>query len=151
MKQVILAILLGTTLQAHVVVRPAQSTTGLDQKYTMRVPNEKQVPTTSIQLAFPEAIVVSAIDEQPGWKLTVDKNAQGKIVRATWTGALAPGQAAEFTFTAHNPKSQTVVEWNAIQTFQDGSKSEWTGPQGSKTPASSTTISTNADKTNVVR
>jgi uncharacterized protein YcnI len=146
MKQVILAILLGTTIEAHVVVRPPQSTIGLDQKYTMRVPNEKQVATTSIQLTFPDAIVVSAIDEQPGWKLTVDKNAQGKIARATWTGSLAPGQVAEFTFTAHNPKSQTILEWNAIQTFQDGAKSEWTGPQGSKTPASRTTISTNAVK-----
>ncbi len=143
MKRVILAaILWSAVIQAHVVVRPAQSTIGQDQKYTMRVPNEKQVATTSIQLTFPDSIVVSAIDEQPGWKLTTDKNAQGKLTRAIWTGSLAPGQAAEFTFTARNPKSETIVEWNAIQTFQDGSKSEWTGPPGSKTPASRTSIST---------
>ena len=30
-----------------------------------------------------------------------------------------------------------ALSWKVIQVYEDGSKSEWTGPQGSRTPAPS--------------
>ena len=137
----LLALVLSAAIgSAHVVVRPAESKVGQAQKYTMRVPTEKQVPTTSVELTFPAGITVTTVDELQGWKLTVKKNAQGRIESASWIGSLPPREVAEFTFTAKNPESPAVVEWKAIQVFADGSKSEWTGAEGARTPASRTKI-----------
>ncbi len=140
-----LALTLATTLFAaltfaHAVVQPPESTTGQTQQYTLRVPNEKQVLTTTIQLAFPAELNVLAVNENAAWKLSLTRDASGKIVSATWTGALAPSADVQFTFSATNPANPATVEWKVIQTFQDGSRSEWTGPEGSRTPASRTRI-----------
>ena len=125
----------------HVVVRPRQSSLGAVEKYTMRVPNERTVATVRVEISFPAAVEVTAVDEQPGWKLELKKDASGKIVGAIWSGArLAPREVVEFTFTARNPASETKLSWNAIQIYEDDSRSEWTGPEGSRSPASVTTI-----------
>lgn len=125
----------------HVVVRPRQSSPGAVEKYTMRVPNERTVATVRVEIGFPAAVEVTAVDEQAGWKLEVKKDASGRIVGAIWSGArLAPREVVEFTFTARNPTSETKLAWNAIQTYEDDSRSEWTGPEGSRSPASVTTI-----------
>ena len=128
---------------AHVVVQPRESSTGATQTYTMRVPNERSVATVRLEIDFPTAVEISAVDEKPGWKLELKKNASGKISGAIWSGArLAPREVAEFTFTARNPASETKLAWNVIQVYEDDSRSEWTGPEGSRTPASVTTIAT---------
>lgn len=142
----LLALTLATTLFAaltfaHAVVRPAEATVGQTQQYTLRVPNEKQILTTTIQLTLPSELNVLAVDEKTGWKLSVKRDSAGKIVSATWTGSLAPSTDVQFTFSAANPATPATVEWNLIQTFQDGSRYEWTGPEGSRTPASRTKIS----------
>jgi hypothetical protein len=41
---------------------------------------------------------------------------------------------------AVNPKTDARLEWPAYQTYADGQRVEWTGPEGSKSPASATTI-----------
>ena len=131
---------LAVIAHAHVVVRPAESRTGQVQKYTMRVPNEKQVVTTSVELAFANEIAIGSVDELAGWKLTLKKDPQGRIEGATWTGSLAPREVAEFTFSGQNSATPGVIEWKAVQTYQDGSKSEWTGAEGTRTAASRTKI-----------
>src|SRR3954470_4432815 len=88
--------LFAATAYAHVVVRPAGSVTGKDQTYTMRVPNEKQSPTTSMVLTFPSELTVISVDDKPGWKLELSRSATGKIVTATWNGSLAPKEVVEF-------------------------------------------------------
>jgi len=133
-------VLAVVSASAHVVVVPATSRTGQVQRYTMHVPNEKQVVNASVELIFPAELTVAVVDLLPGWTLSLKKDAQGRILSAVWAGALAPGQAAEFTFTAQNPPQPVVVQWKAVQTFQDGSFIEWTGAEGTKTPASKTTI-----------
>lgn len=126
---------------AHVVVRPAESAPGAEQRYAMRVPTEKPVATISVQLEFPANLTVLSVDEKPGWKLELSRDSQGRIIRALWRGSLPPKESAEFTFLARNPLAGTL-DWRAVQTFADGSKSEWTGAEGTKTPASHTRILT---------
>ena len=36
---------------------------------------------------------------------------------------------------ARNPAEESKLSWKVIQIYQDGSKSEWTGAEGSRTPA----------------
>ena len=125
----------------HVQVSPRESTAGADERYMMRVPTEKAVPTVRIEAEFPAAVVVSDLESKPGWKIEPKMDGSGRIIGATWTGSsIAPHEVAEFAFHAHNPNQDTKLVWNVIQIYQDGSKSEWTGPEGSRSPAPITTV-----------
>jgi uncharacterized protein YcnI len=129
------------TAYGHVTVRPREAVAGASQKYTMRVPTEKAVATVRIEIEFPAEIEITSVDEAPGWKIETKKDASGKPASAVWSGAsIPPKQVAEFTFIARNPREETKLVWKVVQIYEDGSRSEWTGPQGTRTPASVTTV-----------
>ena len=130
-----------TPAHAHVTIRPRESVAGATEKYTMRVPNEKSVATVRIEVEFPSIVTISAIDEKPGWNLEQKKDASGKIIGVTWSGSsIAPREVVEFTFVGRNPSEGAQITWSVIQIYQDGSRSEWTGPQGSRAPAPVTVL-----------
>jgi len=124
----------------HAVVTPAESSAGQAQQYTLHVPNEKDIPTLTVQLRFPAEIDVTAVDEQDGWRLALKRDSSGRITGATWTGSLPPKAKVGFTFTARNAAAPATVAWNVVQTYEGNVVVEWTGAAGSKTPASRTTI-----------
>lgn len=134
------AIALPTLVWAHAVVYPKQSTTGGYEKYVLRVPNEKAMATTKVELHFPAGLRVTSFAEVAGWQLDVVTDSAKAITAAIWTGTLEPQRFIEFPFVAANPKTDTKLEWPAFQTYADGERVEWTGPEGSKRPASVTTI-----------
>jgi uncharacterized protein YcnI len=136
----ILAVAVPTLSWAHAVVFPRQSTTGSYEKYVLRVPNEKAVATTRVEIHFPAGLRVTSFADVPGWQLEVVTDSAKAITAAIWTGNLPPQRFAEFPFVAANPKTDTKLEWPAYQTYADGERVEWTGPEGSKRPASITTI-----------
>ena len=135
-----LAVVVPTLSWAHAVVFPRQSTTGSYEKYVLRVPNEKAVSTTRVEIHFPAGLRVTSFADVPGWQLEVITDSAKAITGAIWTGNLPPQRFAEFPFVAANPKTDTKLEWPAYQTYADGERVEWTGPEGSKRPASVTTI-----------
>ena len=137
---VLLAAAVPELASGHAVVQPADSSVGTTQQYTLRVPNEKDVPTVAVRLQFPAELEVATVDEPAGWHLTLDRDATGRIVSATWTGSLPPKADARFTFTARNPAAAVTVTWNVVQTYDGVLIVEWTGPAGSRTPASHTDI-----------
>ena len=56
--RLLLCIALGATItQAHVAVLPRESAAGATQKYTMRVPDEKNIPTVRMEAEFPAAFL----------------------------------------------------------------------------------------------
>jgi uncharacterized protein YcnI len=127
--------------QAHVTVLPRESTAGATQKYTVRVPNEKTIANVRVEVEFPANVEIMSVSEKAGWKLEVKKDASGKATGAVWSGAsLAPRDIAEFEFLARNPNGETKLVWKAVQVYEDGSRSEWTGPQGTRSPAPVTQI-----------
>jgi hypothetical protein len=65
-----------------------------------------------------------------------------RIVGAVWTGSLPPQRFVELPFVAANPKANARLVWPSYQTYADSQVVEWTGAEGSKTPASVTTIET---------
>jgi uncharacterized protein YcnI len=152
-RQVTLALLFatGATLavaslaMAHAVVYPKASRTGAYEKYVLRVPNEKNVPTLRVELHFPADVRVTSFADVAGWQLEVLTDSAKRIVGAVWTGTLAPQRFIEFPFVAANPKVATKVVWPTYQTYADGQRVEWTGAEGTKTPASATTISPMGD------
>jgi uncharacterized protein YcnI len=136
-----LTLLMAVSTFAHVRVSPRESESGKSEQYTMRVPTERQSSTVRIELEVPSTVTVISIAPAQGWKIEEKKNPQSKIVGVTWSGSSIPfAEYREFVFQAKNPSTETKLEWKVIQIYEDGTRSEWTGPETSRSPASVTTI-----------
>jgi len=133
--------LLPSVARAHVTVWPRSASHGAYERYVVRVPNEKDVATTRVEIRFPAEVRISSFLDVAGWKLEVLTDSAGKITGAVWTGNLPPKRFVEFPFVAVNPKEGARIVWPAFQTYAGNEVVEWTGPEGSKTPASVTTLS----------
>src|SRR5690242_9543444 len=120
---------------AHIRIYPTESTFGAREKYTMRVPNEKQVATIRVEGEFPPEVNVYDFEFKPGWKIDFKKDEKGKITGATWTGKIAPYEFVEFGMLGLNPKEGKTLTWRFVQFYEDGSKEEFTGPAGSRLPS----------------
>jgi uncharacterized protein YcnI len=126
---------------AHVTVAPLEASSGAVQRYCIRVPSEKSIPTTALEVQFPEALEVTDTDVPPGWRVTAVKNRQGRIASALWEGGrIAPKQFVGFGVLARNPAVETELAWKAIQTYQDGSEVHWIGPPRAQFPAAVTRV-----------
>jgi YD repeat-containing protein len=134
------ALAMSAPAAAHVTVWPNQSAPGAREKYELRVPNEKQVDTIAVEVSFPTGLKLTSFEQKPGWNTEVRRDASGAITGARWTGRLPPQQFTEFGLLAGNPASGRDLVWTAVQTYADGTKIEWSGPAGSKTPAPRVTL-----------
>ena len=134
-------LLAPSILFAHAVVFPKTSTPGAYEKYVLRVPNERDVPTLKVELHFPQGLRVVSFGDVPGWKLQVLTDSAQRVMGAVWTGVLPKERFVEFPFVAVNPKDSTSLFWPTYQTYEGGERVEWTGPDSSKTPVSSTIVS----------
>ncbi len=130
-----MALLTASIALAHIRIYPTESELGARDKYTMRVPKEKQVPTIRIEGEFPPELNVYDFEFKPGWKIDFKKDEKGKIVGATWTGTIAPYEFVEFGMLGLNPKEGSTLTWKFVQYYGDGSKEEFTGPVGSRLPS----------------
>ena len=139
------ALLIPAIASAHAVVFPKRSTHGAYEKYVLRVPNEKDVPTTRVEIRFPAGLRVVSFSDVAGWQLEEIRDSANAVVGAVWTGTLPPERFVEFPFVAVNPKEDTTLVWPAYQTYSSGERVEWTGPADSEKPASSTTIAASSD------
>jgi uncharacterized protein YcnI len=137
-----IALLLGGYAVAfgHAVVYPKASAAGGRERYTIRVPNERTVPTVRVEIQFPPTVRVTSFYDTPGWKLEVVRDSAKRISGAIWTGSLPPERTAEFSFSATNPKEPTEIHWPVLQKYADGEDANWTGPAGSDRPASVTVV-----------
>ena len=126
---------------AHVTVAPREAPSGATQRYCIRVPSEKSVPTIGLEAEFPAHLEVSAIEVPTGWHGTARKDRQGRIVSASWEGgSILPGQSLEFGVVARNPETPTALIWKAIQKYQDASEVHWIGPPQAQFPAAITHV-----------
>jgi uncharacterized protein YcnI len=125
---------------AHAVVYPKTSKAGGYEKYVLRVPNEKATATTRVEIRFPAGLRVTSFGDVPGWQIEVLTDSAKRIIGAVWTGSLPPQRFVEFPFVGANPKTAATLVWPVYQTYADGPRVEWTGAEGSKSPASVTSI-----------
>lgn len=131
---------LPSLARAHAVVYPKTSKQGGYEKYTLRVPNERTVATTRVEIHFPEDMRVTSFSDVQGWQLEIQRDSANRITGAVWTGNLPPERFAEFPFVAANPKKEVAISWPAYQTYANGEKVAWVEPEGSKHPVSVTKI-----------
>lgn len=138
------SMLLAGIASAHVTVYPKESTQGSYEKFTVRVPSEKDIPTVKVEVKFPmDAVAVSRFEPKAGWTYELAKDTAGKITGVTWkaTGdGLASTEFGEFNMQGKVADAATEIVWKAYQTYKDGSVVEWVGANGSDKPASVTTI-----------
>lgn len=128
---------------AHVVVYPKETTQGTYEVFTVRVPTEKEVPTTKVEVIVPAEVTISRFEPIPGWKYDLTRDATGKITHVVWTATgegLSPTEFGDFSMQGKVGDQAAQITWKAIQTYKDGSVVEWTGAADAKTPASVTTV-----------
>jgi hypothetical protein len=130
----------ATQAFAHIRIAPTESQQGAREKYTMRVPNEKQVKCVRVEGEFPADVNVYDFEFKPGWKIDFKKDDKGKIVGAVWTGVMMPYEFVEFGMLGLNSKTGASLVWKFVQYYDDGSKEEFTGPPGSRLPSPVTTL-----------
>jgi len=116
-------------------VQPVESQPGAKQVYTVRVPTEGQVATTSVVVEMPDGVSVISAEGQPELK-----KLGGKIVAITWKTEIPPGQSQVFTFEATNPVATRQLVWKAHQHYADGTSRDWADEPTSKSPASVTRL-----------
>ena len=134
-------LMLAVSADAHVRMSPRESAPGATERYSMRVPTERQSPTVRIEIDFPPAATVVSLEPAQGWNIEQKKDGRGRITGAVWSGGSIPfAEYKEFYFSATNPTAETKLEWRVIQVYEDGTRSEWTGPENSRTPAPVTSI-----------
>jgi len=133
-------LLTASAALAHIRIYPTESTNGAREKYTMRVPNEKQVKCIRIEGEFPPEVNVYDFEFKPGWKIDFKKDDKGKIIGAVWTGTMMPYEFVEFGMLGLNSKDASSLVWKFVQYYDDGSKEEFTGPVGSRLPSPVTTL-----------
>lgn len=113
---------------AHVELRPARATVREEQQFTVRVPNERPVPTVAVKVLFPPQVTVFAFASSPGWKrrvlLTPDRRTRGVVY---FGGKIGVGEYVDFRFLA-TPRRAGLAIWRTEQTYADGQTKPWTGP-----------------------
>jgi len=141
----LLAILAVTGVAgAHVRVYPDADLTRTPAcgytKFVVRVPTEKPLATTGIRVLIPPGITVIGVQPKPGGWHAAFEVAKGRIVAITWTGGqIQPREFDEFALLAAGPpRAGLTVNWDALQTYADGSVVRWTGNPGSDTPHAQT-------------
>jgi uncharacterized protein YcnI len=143
----IVLLLISSIVGARAVVFPTTSMPGAYEKYTLRVMNERAVPTLRVEIHFPPGLRVVSFGDVPTWKIQILTDTTNRITGAVWTGVLPIDRFVEFPFLAVNPKDSTSLTWPTIQTYANGERVEWTSPDtASKTPVATTLIADTAPK-----
>ncbi len=133
------ALLLPAQAWGHATVSPPVAKSKHLQQFTLSVPTEKEgAKTTKIELTVPDGFAVDSFQPEQGWKRSVQAEGSGEdavVQRVTWTGGSVPtGEDAVFRFNASAASSKNY-RFTVRQTYSDGGVVDWTGPEGSDTPA----------------
>lgn len=150
------ALLLGPLAalgSAHVTVQAPGAAQGGYTKLVFRVPSEKDVATTKVEVAFPQDTPIASVRVKPhaGWTYTLTKGKPAVplenhgtpvtevVQRVTWTVAagnkgIAATEFEEFEVSAGPlPKVEQVV-FKALQTYANGEVVRWIDEKTDATP-----------------
>ena len=121
---------------AHVVVSPEEVSAGDYETLSISVPTEKELPTTEIRVEVPKGFLLSGVQPVPGWEHAFEEDG-GVVTAVTFSGGeIRPREFQQFLVQAQAPEEPGEYPWRAIQTYEDGSVVEWTGPPDAEEPAS---------------
>lgn len=128
---------------AHVTVHPMESQTGAYEKYTIRVPVEKENKTTELTMKVPNGVSLVSVMPMDDWEYKMNKDAEGNVSSVVWKAkkdGIGPNEFMEFSFIGANPNKAGKISWKADQKYDDGSVVKWEGAPDAEEPASVTNI-----------
>jgi hypothetical protein len=119
---------------AHVIVRPGQSKPGAEERYTVRVPTEGQVATTSLQFDVPAGVTITDVPAAEDVKQELKKSGD-RIISIVWTKEIPPkqlrssrlllaiqrlvnrsrGRRARISRTAHRATGRRRRSWSRVR------------------------------------
>ncbi|WP_217913816.1 DUF1775 domain-containing protein [Miltoncostaea marina] len=112
----------------HVGVLPTEVKAGEAQRFTVRVPSERDVDTVAVEVTFPDEVTVYSVKPEPGWDIRMlyrpDRRTKGVVFSG---GRIGPGQFQEFDLLG-TPSAEGTAVWRSRQTYADGVVKPWTGP-----------------------
>jgi len=143
-----IAAVLAAPASAHVTVQPSEAIAESFARFVVRVPTERDdASTTMIEVSLPP-LAFTSFQDVPGWQRKEENvefdeplDAFGSeitegIGTVTWTGGeIAPGEFAEFPFSAAMPAGEEELVFEAIQTYDSGEVVEWVGAEDADEPA----------------
>lgn len=136
--------LFAGTANAHVTVWPKEANPGAYEKFTVRVPSEKEdTPTVKIEVHIPEGVNISRVEPKPGWTYALTRDAEEHVTSIVWTAegqGLLATEFTEFYVSGRIADDAEALIWKADQHYGDGSVVEWAGAEDSDQPASVTAI-----------
>ena len=126
------ALVLAASASAHAIVSPPVAKAKVMQQFTLSVPTEKEgVTTKTVELFVPPGFDIDSFEPSTGW--TRSEEATGYL----WSGGRVPtDEDAVFRFNATLGSSKRYT-LKVRQSYSDGSVVDWSGPEGSDTPAPS--------------
>lgn len=137
---------------AHVTVNPSTATQGGFAKLSFRVPTEREVATTKLEIAFPtdQPLAFVSVRPHPGWTYQVTKaklatpitvfgeQLTEAVSRITWTASsgagIKPGEFDEFDVSVGPLPTAATMVFKALQTYADGEVVRWIDLRSSATP-----------------
>ncbi len=135
--------LAGGPVAAHVTVNPREAEQGGFAKLTFRAPTERAVPTTKIEVKFPETQPLAFVNVQPvtGWTYAVKKRTLAEPIdvfgekvsevvdTVTWSGGkILAGEFQEFSVSVGPLPTAASMTFLANQTYEDGEIVRWIEP-----------------------
>jgi uncharacterized protein YcnI len=122
----------GGNLAAHVTVEPKEVPVKSFQEFRVRVPTEKDQPTTAVRLVFPNGFEVRRIRPTAGWKYELEKDASGRISAVTWSGgSIGRTEYEVFSFMAGS-QSEGTLTIQAYQTYGEHDVVAWVDASGAR-------------------
>jgi hypothetical protein len=131
-------VLMASVAHAHITVSPVQSSSGSKETYTLNVPTEGAIATTTVELDVPPDVTILEVTA-PAEQYRMVK-AEGRVVGIIWQVEVPPGEGRKLVFVAQNPGAGAQIEWKVHQLFADGSRRDWVEAAGSKRPAPRTLL-----------
>lgn len=130
-------------VSAHVSVDPKRVAIGW-QSIVVRVPNERDIPTTELRLVVPAGVEITGIMPVPGWAHAEKRaaatpgtspadeheaehaeEAKGPISEIVWSGGkIGVGEFQEFKVNIRTTGPSTAI-WKAYQKYGDGEVVAW--------------------------
>lgn len=145
---VLAGLALAAPAAAHVEVRPTTVAPNDPVLWTVLVPGEREVGTTQVKLQIPDGVLPFSFEDQPGWKRSEQRAANGALEAVTWKGKAAKDGLVALRFLASTPEQPGTIAWKTLQTYEDGEVARWIGDAASENPASVTTVSADAPREN---
>jgi uncharacterized protein (TIGR03382 family) len=130
-----LVVVAPTAALAHVSVSPEGVAPEDYATLTVKVPTEKEIPTTEVRVEVPEGFKLGGVQPVPSWEHRFEEDG-GVITAVVWSGGeIGPREFQQFPVSAQAPSEPGEYAWRAFQTYEDGSVVEWVGPPDSEEPA----------------